>query len=173
MLSTASAEYRRVSVTAWEYLVFSLLRGGDSSCPLAYCVFAPCWKITWGWDEFFFLCFMFELYFAPVIVPFYGESEVFVCFFVNCDVVILFEYANQICCISFSCEYDCKVVEDQCGADRSGVMLPKARDDFVLLIAMFSKPLFVKNLAIMPAWGKPYIPFSILRYISICCGYLV
>jgi hypothetical protein len=84
-------------------------------------------------------------------IPFYGETNIFCCFTINCDVVILFQWANQVFCILFIVVFYRKVVNHQEEACWSGFVFSETMYYFALHVSMFGETFFKEFLGYYPS----------------------
>jgi hypothetical protein len=84
-------------------------------------------------------------------ILFYGKTNIFCCFPINCDVVVLFQHANQVFCILFIGVFYRKVLDHQGKACWSGFVFPETMYYFSLQVSMFGEMFFKEFLGDYPS----------------------
>ncbi len=84
-------------------------------------------------------------------ILFEGSTNIFCCFPINCDVVILFQHINQVFGILLIGVFYCKVINHKGEACWFGFVSPETMHNFALHVSMFGKTFFEEFLGYYPS----------------------
>ncbi len=98
------------------------------------------------------------MYFVLDVIPIKGKAEVACSIPVCVNFVVLLENTHEMLNIVLVDVFHSKVINNEVETDGAPVVLPIAWGDFLWQYPAFWSCLVSRSCAMIPAWGRPYMP---------------